>query len=320
MKTSAPRELPPTTLIICSRNRPQLLLETLASVLKGNEVPTELIVIDQSDAPNATLASMKSDRHCEVRYLPTRSIGLSRGRNTGIAEARYDLVAIIDDDMLAEPSWFQVLIGRLSDAGERAVVTGRVLAATAEVPGGFVPAVVSSTVPAVYEGRIGTDVLAGGHMATFRSVLQKVGGFDERLGPGSHFPAAEDNDLGFRLLEIGCPIFYVPDAVVHHRAWRQKSEYLRIRWRYGLGKGGFYTKHLSFTDRYMFRRMGWDIWHRLVRSPRRIAAAPRQTVGDLFYIGGIIVGAIRWLITQGRQNDPPRVLTVGQNQSGADAE
>ena len=74
------------------------------------------------------------------------------------------------------------------------------------------PAFVSSTVPAVYEGRIGTDVLAGGHMATFRSLLRTVGGFDERLGPGLNFPAAEDNDLGFRMLETGYRILYVPEA------------------------------------------------------------------------------------------------------------
>jgi len=167
-----------------------------------------------------------------------------------------------------------------------------------------VPAVVTSTVPAVYAGRIGTDVLAGGHMATFRSLLQSVGGFDERLGPGSAFAAAEDNDLGFRLLENGARILYVPDAIVYHRAWRRKREYLRMRWNYGLGKGGFYTKHLSFTDRYMLRRVVWDIWHRIVRLPRQLVAAPRQTVGDVIYIGGIVVGAIRWLVTHGRQKQP----------------
>jgi GT2 family glycosyltransferase len=301
MVTSAVRELPPTTLIICSRNRPKLLLEAVASVLKGDAVPTEMIVIDQSSVPNAALANRKSDRHCDVRYVRTPSVGLSRARNTGIAEARYDVLAIIDDDMLVDPSWFEALIGCLCRAGERAVVTGCVLPAIAEVPGGFVPAVVSKTAPAIYEGRIGTDVLAGGHMAAFRSLLETVGGFDERLGAGSDFPSAEDNDLGFRLLETGARILYAPEAVVHHRAWRTKKEYLGIRWNYGLGKGGFYAKHLSLSDRYMLRRMGWDIWHRLVRLPRRLAAAPRETLGDLVYIGGIIFGATSWLTTHGRQ-------------------
>jgi GT2 family glycosyltransferase len=295
---SARRELPPTTLLICSRNRPQLLLDTVASVLKGGQLPTELLIVDQSDVPNTALASAGNDRHCSVRYLRTESIGLSRARNIGIAEAHYDIVAILDDDMLVEPSWFEALIRKLSEAGERAVVTGSVLPTTPEAPGAFVPAEVCSAVPAVYEGRIGTDVLAGGHMAAFRSLLQTIGGFDERLGPGSDFPAAEDNDLGFRLLEAGCRIFYVPEAIVHHRAWRRKSAYLRMRWNYGLGKGGFYTKYLSLADRYMLRRMAWDIWHRIVRLPRRILSDRRQTAGDLVYILGIVFGASRWAISQ----------------------
>jgi GT2 family glycosyltransferase len=302
MTTSARRGLPPTTLIICSRNRPQLLLDTVASVLKGNELPTELLIVDQSDVPNATLASARNDRDCNVRYLRIESIGLSRARNIGIAEARYDLIAIIDDDMLVEPSWFEVLIRKLCEAGERTVVTGSVLPAAAEVPDAFVPAVVCNTAPAVHEGRIGTDVLAGGHMAAFRSLLQTIGGFDERLGPGSAFAAAEDNDLGFRLLEAGSRIVYVPEAIVHHRAWRRKSAYMRMRWNYGLGKGGFYTKYLSLADRYMLRRMAWDIWHRIVRLPWRIASQPRQTVGDLVYISGIVCGATRWAVTQSRRN------------------
>src|SRR6478672_7663254 len=100
MNAGAQRELPPTTLIVCSRNRPRMLAETVASVLKGNELPTEILVIDQSDAPNETLASVTSNGSCEVRYLRTQSIGLSRGRNVGLAEAGYEIVALLDDDML----------------------------------------------------------------------------------------------------------------------------------------------------------------------------------------------------------------------------
>src|SRR5579859_8077465 len=54
----APGDLPPTTLIICSRNRPQLLQEAVESVLRGREVPTELLIIDQSQAAHPALANL----------------------------------------------------------------------------------------------------------------------------------------------------------------------------------------------------------------------------------------------------------------------
>ena len=294
--------LPPASLVICSRDRPQLLAETVESVLRGDEVPAELVIVDQSDVPHPILASLTSDRSCEIRYLWTRSGGLSRARNTGIAAARHAILAIIDDDMFVTPAWFGSLIRALLNAGERAVVTGRVLPTRAEVPGGFVPAFVPSEVPAIYKGRIGTDVLAGGHMAAYRSVFDTVGGFDERLGAGADFPAADDNDLGFRLLEAGHRIIYAPEAVLYHRAWRGKGEYLQMRWSYGRGKGGYYTKHLNLKDRYMLRRMTWDILYRIFRFPFMICVDPRRACGDVVYIAGIFSGATQWVLTrQGRR-------------------
>jgi GT2 family glycosyltransferase len=298
MNSFTQASLPPASLIICSRNRPKLLAETIESVLRGDEVPTEILIIDQSDVPHPTLASLKTDRSCEIRYLSTRSVGLSRARNTGIAAARHAILAIIDDDMLVEPAWFGSLIRALLNAGERAVVTGRVLPAAAEVPGGFVPTFMPSEVPAVYEGRIGTDVLAGGHMAAYRPTFDAVGGFDERLGAGSDFPAADDNDLGFRLLEAGYRIVYAPEAVLYHRAWRGKGEYMAMRWSYGRGKGGYYSKYLSHKDRYMLRRMTRDIVHRVLRFPVLVWLDPRRACGDLVYIAGILSGTTQFALTR----------------------
>src|SRR5437899_7923599 len=224
MDASATSSLPRTTLIICSRNRPTMLQQTIESVLQGDEVPTELVVIDQSSAANPKLACLKTSRVTDIRYIWSETVGLSRARNAGIAAARYSIMAIIDDDMFVPTDWYGALIRALVSAGERAVVTGRVLPTEAEVPGGFVPASVPSDVPATYEGRIGADVLAGGHMVAYRSVFKTVGGFDERLGAGGEFPAADDNDFGFRLLEAGYQIVYAPQAVVYHRAWRGKGE------------------------------------------------------------------------------------------------
>ncbi|MEJ7811902.1 MAG: glycosyltransferase [Gemmatimonadaceae bacterium] len=297
-----PEALPPTSLIICSRNRPALLADTVESILQGDEVPTELIIIDQSDVPRDVPAAWRTSGPCEIRHVPSRSAGLGRARNEGIAQARHDVLAFTDDDMYAAPGWFGALIRAMVEAGPRSAVTGRVLPGAEEVPGGFVPALVTSDAPATYEGRIDVDVLAGGNMAVRRSLIDMVGGFDDRLGAGSRFPAAEDNDLGFRLLEVGARIVYVPQAVLYHRAWRAARAYLPMRWSYGRGKGGYYAKHLSFRDRHMLRRAVRDVAHRVVRMPRHLLRNRRQALGDAVYILGILSGVTRWLATgkQGR--------------------
>src|SRR5437773_2459984 len=274
MQSHARAGLPPTSLIIGSRNRPKFLLETVESVLRGDEVPSELIIIDQSDIPHPSLATLKHDCDCEIRYLWTRSVGVSRARNAGAAAARHAILVAIDDDMFVTSTWFGILVRALINAGPHAIVTGKVLATEPEKPGGFAPTVVIRGAAAVYEGRIGADVLPSCHMALYRSAFDQVGGFDERLGPGAPFPSADDNDFGFRLLEAGYRIVYVPEAVLYHRAWRSERDYLRMRWIYGRGKGGYYGKYLSLRDPYMLRRMCGDIALRVIRFPWRVLHRP----------------------------------------------
>jgi GT2 family glycosyltransferase len=175
------------------------------------------------------------------------------------------------------------------------VVTGRVLPTDEGGRGGFVPSLVSGEVPRVYAGRLNTDVLAAGHMAMYRSTFESIGPFDEVLGAGARFPASDDNDYGYRLLAAGFQIRYVPEAVVYHRAWRRSSDYWRLRWNYGRGKGGFYAKHMRARDRHMLARLVRDVGLRLIRFPWRFLHRPRLALGDLPYVSGVVTGVFDWL-------------------------
>ena len=290
--------LPPSTLIICSRNRPNLLFGTVESVLKGNDVPTEIIIIDQSTQSHPTLAQMKTERPCEIRYVHSRTVGVGASRNLGISSSRFEIVVFIDDDILVEPDWFRNLMQAAIEAGPYSVVTGQVLAGESEAPGGKAPSIMKNQQPAVYKGRIERDVLYTGNMGAYRSVFDCVGLFDERLGPGTSFPAAEDNDLGFRLLEQGYCICYVPEAVVYHRAWRSERENLALKWGYGVGRGGYYAKHMSWRDPYMFARMLRDIKGSLMRFLGYLIKRRQIRFDFLYSAFGIFYGAVRWRINQ----------------------
>jgi GT2 family glycosyltransferase len=292
----------PSSLIICSRNRPRLLLDTVESVLAGDELPAEIVVVDQGDEQHAELARLGKTDGCDVRYLWRPSRGLSRARNEGAAAASHEILVYCDDDMWATPSWFGTVVRALEQAGEGTAVSGHVVAGESEAKDGFTPSIAPGDTRIVYEGRLDTDVLAGCNMAMYRSALADVGGFDERLGAGARYPAADDNDLGFRLLEAGYRILYVPEATLQHRAWRAGPEYPRVRWRYGQGKGGFYAKHLSASDRHMLRRARRDIGHRFRRFPRVVWRRPRLAAGDVLYSLGILVGGTSWLISERRRH------------------
>lgn len=295
-------DLPPSSLIICSRNRPDLLWDTVCSLFSGSHLPAELIIVDQSEKPHPELDHINSKNGCSIRYLHSQSKGASRARNEGLRAAVHDILVCIDDDMQLPENCYQGLISAQVQAGPRAVITGRVLPGVVKQPGGFVPTVVERTEPGVFQGRIGTDVLPSCLMSMDRLVYQTVGGFDERLGPGGRFDNAEDNDLGFRVLEAGFKIVYDPRIFIYHQAWRGNKEYFKLRWAYGRGKGGFFTKYWSLRDPYMIKRFIKDLQWRLVRFPGHLWYQPRRAIGDLYYTVGALSGCLEWLFAYGLRN------------------
>jgi GT2 family glycosyltransferase len=285
----------PVSVVIATRDRAHLLPEVLDSIASGDAVPAEIVIVDQSTGPAA--ASPLPDRHSSaVRWIHTTGAGVSRGRNHGARLARHGILVFTDDDVLVRRDWLSTLVGAITDSADNEVVTGRVLPGVAEVPGSFVSASACRTAPARYRGRIGRDVLAGGNMAIRADYFNRLGRFDTDLGAGSRFPAAEDNDLGLRVLETGGTVRFVPDAVVVHRAWRPADAYIPLRYAYGRGKGGFYMKHLSLRDRYIAVRLMRDVLTRFGRAAR-YCTAPRRALGELAYAWGVVSGALTWVVT-----------------------
>lgn len=290
--------LPSVSLVIGTRNRPALLADTVRSILAGDEVPAEIVIIDQSDEPQTDVAALAREYDCEIQYSWTPTRGSGRARNLGIQAAQHAILAFCDDDMLAPPTWFGALIRALVAAGPDTVVTGQVLAADEEQPGGFAPSLKVDETPALYEGRVGQDVLWSGNMALYRSAVEVVGLFDERFGAGAHFPAAEDNDLGFRLLEAGYRILYVPSAILYHRSWRASDDYGQLRWNYGRGQGAFFAKHLSVRDWHMLSRLITNVRTHLLGFASRVRRQRRLAYGDALYTAGLFAGVGEWLLTQ----------------------
>ncbi|MEA2219216.1 MAG: hypothetical protein QOJ35_1842 [Solirubrobacteraceae bacterium] len=277
----------PISIVIPTRDRPQDLVDTVASILAAERLPDEIVVADQSTGPRAALPA-SSD--VAIVHLHLRSVGVSRARNAAIAAARHDVLVFTDDDVLVAPDWLGRLVDALLAAPARTAVTGAVLPATT---GGHVPSVTHRTRPEVFSGRIFADPLFSNNMALRRAAFEDVGLFDERFGAGAVFSNAEDNDLGYRLLDAGYRIEFVPGAVLHHRGIRHGRALARLDWSYGRGQGAFYAKHMSWSDRHMLRRLRRNAAYRL----RRLAPALRGERGALregIYLAGLLTGVVGW--------------------------
>lgn len=305
-----PGHLSDVSVALCTRDRPEMLSQVVSSILAGDAVPAEILIVDQSDRPHPWLSTGQPEGPA-IRYVLSSSRGLARARNEAARLARRPVLVFTDDDVLVDPSWLGRLVGALEAAGEDAVVTGRVVAGEPEAPDAFAPALKGGDVARVYQGRVRDDPLVSANMALPRAVFERVGGLDPRLGVGTAFPGGEDNDFGFRVLESGYAIVYVPNAVVVHRSWRPASNhYLRLRWAYGRGQGAFLAKHLGHAGRFMGRRLAGSLVRVTARALRRLIApsgsAPRgrwqMAIGDLALVAGIVSGAVAWL--GGRRGAP----------------
>jgi GT2 family glycosyltransferase len=284
------------TVLISTRERPQMLLDTVRSILSASRLPRELLVIDQSKVPNAEVANLGTVRGCEVRYVHSSTQGLGRARNLGFRLASQEIVVILHDDMFVRDDSLERLLAGIPTGATRTITTGRMLAAPPDGPGLAQPpaALVTRTEPAVFRGRQPLQVVPGGNFAVPRGAVLEIGGYDERIGPGTAFPAAEDNDLSLRLLDIGCEVRHVPEAVVLHRSWRSQRDLVRLRWAYARGQGGFYAKHASVRDPYALGRAAREVRTRVRRAVTSVISSPKTTAAELLTLAGLLVGAVEW--------------------------
>lgn len=286
--------VPSGSVVICSRNRPHLLRDCVHSLIAGTAQPTEIIVVDQSQQSDSTLEFLAADhsQSCRVHYHWTPQRGLSRAMNLAVGLAHHNFLLFTHDDVIVDKGWYAAMIAALAEAVSPTIITGRVVASDEPIRGGFVPSLIVDRDSRHYRGRIDNDVLYPMNMAMHRTTFNLVGQFDERLGPGTPYPAAEDNDYGFRALEHGVTIQYLPDAEVQHRAWR--TDINRLRWHYALGQGAFYAKHVQFRERHMLRRLGREASRYLGLTAYYATRLDRRAVGYAASAAGLAVGAVSW--------------------------
>ena len=101
------------SILIPTFNRNDLLVEAVRSCLAQEGVDPgdfEVIVIDNS--PEARAREVIADQFAQpqVRYVHEPRPGVSHARNTGVAEAKGEFVAFLDDDEKAPPHWLSALL------------------------------------------------------------------------------------------------------------------------------------------------------------------------------------------------------------------
>ena len=241
---------PFVSVVVPTRERAQLLRRCFEALLELDYPAYEVIVVDSAPMTDATAELAFGLADARVRYLLESVPGASRARNRGVQEARGDVIAFIDDDVIADPQWLRGLVRGFTRAPNVGCVTG--LLPTAELDSEsqlFFDRRVSwgrSCEPRLYDlGRNAVDdplypyiagiFGTGANLAVSRQAFDELGGFDEALGPGSPPRGGEDLDFFLRVVLAGTQIAYEPAALAWHL--HRRSEHALRRQLFGYGSG-----------------------------------------------------------------------------------
>jgi glycosyltransferase involved in cell wall biosynthesis len=271
---AAMSKAPVASVVVATHNRAHLLDRLIRALEQQAGVgPFEIFIVDDASTDDTWSVLQRLSTTTRLPLTPLRlaaNAGPATARNAGWRAARAPAVVFTDDDCVPQPGWLASLLRGLSTAE---LVQGRTIAMPERESGRgpFARSLWVHEESGLYETC---------NMAYRRSVLERVGGFDE----GFALPFGEDIDLGWRAKEGGARSSFDRDALVHHDVF--PSRYLAYvrdkKRRAGLVRA--ISRHPGIRDQ-LHSRYFYEASH-----PRALLAAL-----------GIVIGLVRrkpagWLV------------------------
>ena len=224
---------PLVSVIICTRNRKDLVPRAIDSVLTQQSVSTEVIVVDDcsSDGTCESIRERYQDRISLIGLEQNRKVAFATNR--GFQASRGEFIALLgDDDYWTDPEKLHKQLAEFDRAGAGLGVVGTWW--TEQHPSGELIAREPGT-PANWKERLleGGGVICGSTPLIRREAWNAAGGLDERM------PRGTDSDLfrrivlrGYsgRIIPLHTTVVDVAHGLTRMTATRGFSEARRIAW------------------------------------------------------------------------------------------
>lgn len=242
--SDSPAGLPTVSVVIAAfmMERWNDLFEAVASV-RTQTVPVfeTVVVIDHNPA---LLARAQDGLPGVIVTANAGPAGASASRNSGVSVSHGEIVAFLDDDAVASPTWLEALLGPFTSP-DVVGAGGRLDPLWAASRPRWFPYEFDWAVGGSYRGMPETAVpvrnVWSNNMAIRRSVFDSVGGFRSDFGKVGHRSRPEDTDLCLRAsaAQPGGTWVYEPAAIAGHRVPLTRATlrfFLRRCYNEGAGK------------------------------------------------------------------------------------
>ena len=255
MSSGVDKNAPPgtsLTVALCTHNHAERLARTLNALaqLVPPGCPWELLIVDNASTDGTGHLVAASDWRTpamSVRVVRERKLGLSNARNRAIQEATGEYIVFMDDDETPDPHWLgayeRIILAERPDA-----LGGRieVMFEDGEHPA-WLQDDLLGFLGQLRHGDTARRLTApdtpifGGNFVFRKDIFERIGAFDIGLGrKGSANTGGEDTEIYRRMIAFGCNVWWVPDAVIHHRiqvAKLRRRYFLDLHFRQGRTEG-----------------------------------------------------------------------------------
>jgi GT2 family glycosyltransferase len=264
------------SIVIPSRNRPDLLAACLASVRRHAPPGAEVLVVDD-DSPGAVASAVARSADAKWLRLPRRG-GFCVAANAGIGQAAGDVVEVLNDDVEVSRNWAEAALERFRDPAVGAVTplvllgppganpTERIDSAGDEYLFGGVARKRWHGEALTERHLVAGPVFGANGAGSFyrRAALLEAGGFPEEFV--AYF---DDVDLSWRLKRAGWRVWYEPASRMHHR----------VSSSYGRPAGDLLALQSRNEELLFWRNLAG--WRRLAELPLHLAVVAAKAVRRL---------------------------------------
>jgi hypothetical protein len=226
------------SLIVATLGRSAEIGALLESLLAQGRDDLEVIIVDQNADDRVAPVLQPYAARLRITHLRSAIRNANHARNLGLRQARGEIVTFPDDDCLYPPG----VLTRV-DAAFRAAPSLGVLTGPAASPeGGLGSGRWREESGAIDLTNVWTSVIEF-NLFLPRPLMLALGGFDERLGPGTRWGSAEGNDLVCRAMAGGAVAQYDAGLRIIHPDKRLTEVAVSRAASYGRGLGFVLRRH-----------------------------------------------------------------------------
>ena len=227
------------TIVICTYNRFQFLIETVDSVLDvlKERADFELLIIDNNSSDKTFSLKEKYISNNKIKYILETNQGLSHARNRGIEESAGEILVYLDDDIELVSDYFETCDKIFSDFSI-SISGGKVLPHNVDIPV-WLPKSYYHLVSVYDLGNSPKFVrhLMGGNFAIRKEDALKIGFYDSALGRnGKKLAGGEETDYQNRASLMGYKMYYHPQQNILHKINDKLNETYVLDYAFELGK------------------------------------------------------------------------------------